>query len=62
MAWVQIMENVLSARPGPQPGCSTEDQQPVQAEESLVPDIDTFDFERYLYVLPWMVVMANELI
>ncbi|KAI8669829.1 Fungal-specific transcription factor domain-containing protein [Fusarium sp. Ph1] len=47
MAWVQIMENVLSARPGPQLGCPTEGQQPLQVEENLVPDIDTFDFERY---------------
>ncbi|KAJ3528992.1 hypothetical protein NM208_g9957 [Fusarium decemcellulare] len=48
MAWVQIMEKVLSARPGLQPGRSAEGPRPGQVEENLAADIDTFDFERYL--------------
>ncbi|KAM0559892.1 hypothetical protein ACHAPJ_003841 [Fusarium lateritium] len=48
MAWVHIMESVLSARQGSQPGNPTEEIQPAaQGEESLSSVIDSFDFERY---------------
>ena len=60
MAWVQIMEDILATRPSPHPACLAEDgQQPVQVQESLASEVDTFDFERYLYVLPLITIIAR---
>lgn len=50
MAWVQIMENILSARPSSHEGFATAENQQQPAQENLESDMDTFDFERYLYV------------
>lgn len=54
MAWVQLMEDVLSAPPNTQPEYPAESSNTApdrQLEEHLPLDMSTFDFERYLLVL-----------